>query len=139
MMVVLDTNVLSELMKVEPNPQVIAWLDALPTASVWTTSITIFEVHFGLQILPDGKRKSALQHAFDAMLAKDLEYHVLDFDRASAIQAGKISADLHSLGRPVEIRDVQIAGIVSARRAVLATRNAKHFLDIDISIVNPWD
>ena len=138
MMLVLDTNVISELMKSEPDPQVIAWLDAQSMDSVWTTSISIFEISFGLHALPDGKRKKALQDAFDGMLAEDLEYHVLDFDRAAAIRAGEISAYLHSLGRPVEIRDVQIAGIVSVRHAILATRNLKHFKDIDISLVNPW-
>ena len=138
MMLVLDTNVISELMKTEPDPQVIAWLDAQSTGSVWTTSISIFEISFGLNALPEGKRKRALQDAFDAMLAEDLEYHVLDFDRVAANRAGEISANLHGLGRPVEIRDVQIAGIVSVRHAILATRNLKHFKDTDTSLVNPW-
>lgn len=139
MMLVLDTNVISELMKTEPDPQVIAWLDAHSSGSVWTTSISIFEISFGLNALPAGKRKRALQDAFEAMIAEDLEYHVLDFDRAAANRAGEISANLHGLGRPVEIRDVQIAGIVSVRHAILATRNLKHFKDTDISLVNPWD
>ena len=138
MMLVLDTNVISELMKTEPDPQVIAWLDAQSTGSVWTTSISIFEISFGLNALPEGKRKRALQDAFDAMLAEDLDYHVLDFDRVAANRAGEISANLHGLGRPVEIRDVQIAGIVSVRHAILATRNLKHFKDTDTSLVNPW-
>ena len=72
------------------------------------------------------------------MLAEELERHVLDFDRASAIGAGEISATLHGLGRPVEVRDVQIAGIVSVRHATLATRNFKHFQDTSISLINPW-
>jgi predicted nucleic acid-binding protein len=67
-----------------------------------------------------------------------LEYHVLDFDRAAAIRAGEISATLHGLGRPVEVRDVPIAGIVSVRHAILATRNLKRFQNTNISIVNPW-
>ena len=138
MMHVLDTNVISELMKTDPDPQVIAWLDAQSTGSVWTTSISIFEISFGLNALPDGKRKRALQNAFEAMLAEDLDYHVLDFDRAAANRAGEISAKLHGLGRPVKIRDVQIAGIVTVRNGILATRNLKHFQDTDISLVNPW-
>ena len=138
MMHVLDTNVISELMKTDPDPQVIAWLDAQSTGSVWTTSISIFEISFGLHALPDGKRKRTLQNAFEAMLADDLEYHVLDFDRAAANRAGEISAKMHGLGRPVEIRDVQIAGIVSGRNAILATRNLKHGRDTEISLVNPW-
>lgn len=138
MMLVLDTNVISELMKAEPDPRVIAWLDSQPAISVWTTSVSVFEISFGLNSLPDGKRKDVLQDAFEAMLADDLEYHVLDFDRAAAIRAGEISAQLHGLGRPVEVRDVQIAGIVSVRQAILATRNLKHFQDTNISLVNPW-
>jgi predicted nucleic acid-binding protein len=138
MMLVLDTNVISELMKAEPHPRVIAWLDSQPSISVWTTSVSVFEISFGLNSLPDGKRKSVLQDAFEAMLADDLEYHVLDFDRPAAIRAGEISAKLHGLSRPVEVRDVQIAGIVSVRQAILATRNLKHFQDTNISLVNPW-
>ena len=139
MMLVLDTNVISELMKFEPDRQLIAWLDAQSTDSVWTTSISVFEIRFGLEILPSGKRKKALQDAFDAMLGEELSDHVLDFDRVAAVQAGEIAARLHGLGRPVEIRDVQIAGIVSVRHAILATRNLKHFQDTGISLVNPWD
>jgi toxin FitB len=137
-MLVLDTNVISELMKVEPDPVVIAWLDAQASDSVWTTSISVFEISFGLNSLPDSKRKRALQEAFEAMLAEELEHHVLDFDQAAADRAGEISAKLHGLGRPVEIRDVQIAGIVSVRHSVLATRNLKHFRDTGISLVDPW-
>jgi len=138
MMLVLDTNVISELMKVEPDPQVIAWLDSRSTGSVWTTSVSVFEISFGLNSLPDGKRKRALQDAFEAMLAEELEHHVLGFDHAAANRAGEISAKLHGLGRPVEVRDMQIAGIVSVRHALLATRNFKHFQDTGISLINPW-
>lgn len=139
MMLVLDTNVISEVMKAKPDPQVIAWLDSQPSSSVWTTSVSVFEIGFGLRTLPDGKRKRVLQDAFEVMLTEDLGYHILDFDRAVAHRAGEISAKLHGLGRSVEVRDVQIAGIVSVRHAYLATRNSKYFRDIDISLVNPWD
>jgi len=73
MMLVLDTNVISELMKVEPDPQVIGWLDSQSTGSVWTTSVSVFEISFGLNSSPDGKRKRALKDAFEAMLAEELE------------------------------------------------------------------
>ena len=138
MMFVLDTNVISELMNVKPEPAVIAWLDSQSPDSVWITSISVFEISFGLNSLPNGKRKRALQEAFANMLAEELEHHVLDFDQAAADRAGEISAQLHSLGRTVEVRDVQIAGIVSVRRATLATRNVKHFRDTGIAVVNPW-
>lgn len=138
MMLVLDTSVISEVMKAKPDPQVITWLDSQPSNSVWTTSVSVFEISFGLNSLPDGKRKRALQDAFEAMLKEELRHHILDFDRAAAKRAGEISAKLHGLGRPVEVRDVQIAGIVSVRHAILATRNSKHFHDMNISLVNPW-
>lgn len=137
-MLVLDTNVISELMKVKPDPAVVNWLDGQTPDSVWITSISVFEISFGLNSLPNGKRKRALQQAFENMLAEDLEHHVLDFDQAAAERAGEISAKLHSLGRAVEVRDVQIAGIVSVRHATLATRNLKHFRDTGIASVNPW-
>ena len=138
-MIILDTNVISELMKVAPNELVIDWLDAQGAESVWTTSVCVFEISFGIQRLPEGKRKRALRSAFDAVLEDDLQRHVLDFDLAAAEAAGLISAHLESVGRPVEIRDVQIAGIVAARRATLATGNTKHFRDTSIATVNPWE
>lgn len=119
MMVVLDTNVISELMKAEPDSRVVAWLDAQPPETVWTTSISVFEISFGLNSLPEGRRKLSLRAAFEAMLAEDLQHHVLDFDQLAAERAGQISAKLRGLGCPVEIRDVQIAGIISVRHASL--------------------
>lgn len=86
----------------------------------------------------DGRRKRQLQAAFEAMLSEELQSHVLNFDQVAAEKAGQLSAQLHAVGRPVEIRDVQIAGIVAARHATLATRNKKHFDETGIPIVDPW-
>ena len=138
-MIVLDSNVISELMKSNPEPLVIAWIDAQQSKEIWTTSICVFEISFGLNILPDGKRKRALREAFDKALKVDLKGQVLDFDVLAAEHAGQISARVHAVGRPVEIRDIQIAGIVEANAATLATRNTKHFADSQIALVNPWD
>ncbi len=138
MMIALDTNVISELMKLEPDARLIHWLDSHPPESVWTTSISVFEISFGLHSLPEGRRKRLLQEAFVAMLGEELQNHILDFDQIAAQRAAKISAVLHAIGRPVEIRDVQIAGIVAARNAVLATRNVKHFRDTGIVVIDPF-
>ena len=138
-MIVLDSNVISELMKTNPEPLVIAWLDAQHSKEIWTTSICVFEISFGLNILPDGKRKRALREAFDKALQVDLKGQVLDFDVLAAEHAGEISARVHAVGRPVEIRDIQIAAIVDANAATLATRNTKHFVDSQIALINPWD
>lgn len=137
-MIILDTNVLSALMLKEPDRSVVAWLDAQPSESIWTTSITAFEIAFGLAILPKGKRRSSLEGAFAAAMAEDLANRVLAFDADSAFHASAMAARARAAGRPVEIRDVQIAGIVGARRAQLATRNTKHFDGFGLSVVDPW-
>ena len=138
-MIVLDTNVLSALMRAEPDRPVVRWLDRLAAESIWTTSITVFEVRFGLEVLPAGERKAALQHAFDQVISEDLRGRVLDFDARAASVAGEIAAKLRALGRPVDMRDAQIAGIIAARRATLATRNVRHFVDAGIPVIDPWN
>ncbi len=137
-MIVLDTNVVSELMKRSPQKAVVAWLDAQPSKSIWTTSITVFEIFFGIETLPGGKRQTAIRKAFESALENELEGRVLNFDLASASESAMISAALHRVGRPVDVREVQIAGIVSARHATLATRNTKHFADAGVALVDPW-
>ena len=137
-MIVLDTNVISALMQSTPDPTVVDWLDAQPAESVWTTSVCVFEVLYGLETMTTGKRR-ALQEAFEQTLQQDMEGRILDFDVAAARQAATISAKLHAAGRPVEIRDVQIAGIVAARHGTLATRNTRHFIDSGLPLVNPWE
>ena len=137
-MIILDTNVISALMRREPDPNVVAWLDGLPAESSWTTSVTVFEVRLGLEILEAGRRRLQLEEAFDRALEEDFEGRVLPFDVAAAQAAGRIAADRHRAGRTVEIRDVQIAGIAKARRATLATRNTRHFEGCGVALVDPW-
>ena len=136
-MIILDTSVLSALMRRTPDKGVIAWLDRQPRTSVWTTAVTILEVRFGLQILPAGKRRTLLIQAFEATL-ESIGHRVAPFDAAAAQQAGDLMASRQKKGRPVELRDTMIAGIVLARNATIATRNTKHFDDISASVVNPW-
>jgi len=136
--IVLDTNVVSALMRREPDPIVVAWLDGLPPESVWTTSITVFEVRLGLEIIEEGRRRRHLEEAFAKALEEDFENRVLSFDEAAAQAAGRIAADRRRAGRPVEIRDVQIAGIVSVRKATLATHNTRHFEGCNLVLVDPW-
>ena len=137
-MILLDTNVISALMRRESDPAVVGWLDRLPAESVWITSITIFEVRFGLDLLAAGRRRRQLEEAFVKALAEDFENRVLAFDRAAAEAAAGIAARERRAGRTIEIRDVQIAGIAAARRATLATRNVRHFEGLGVSLVNPW-
>ncbi len=137
-MILLDTNVLSALMQREPDQTVVAWLDEQPSESIWTTSITIFEVRMWLELLAKGRRRSQLEQEFDRLLIEDLDGRVQLFDRAAAEAAGTIAASRQRAGRTVEIRDIQIAGIASSRKATLATRNMRHFDGLGIRLVNPW-
>jgi predicted nucleic acid-binding protein len=137
-MIILDTNVLSTLMRTVPEPAVVAWLDRQPAESVWITSITLFETRLGLALLPSGRRRQMLEAAFDRLLIEDLENRVLDFDSTAANEAAALAAARQKDGRPVDMRDTQIAGIALARRATLATRNVRHFANLKISIVDPW-
>jgi predicted nucleic acid-binding protein len=136
-MIVLDTNVLSALMRSAPDKNVVAWLDRQPRTSIWTTSVTVLEVQFGLQIMVGGKRQNALRQAFKEVLAS-VGHRVLPFDAAAAQQAGDLMATRQKKGRPVELRDTMIAGIVLVQRATLATRNTSHFDDISTLLIDPW-
>jgi toxin FitB len=137
-MIILDTNVLAALMRNVPEAPVVAWLDRQPVESVWITSLTLFEARLGLALLPSGRRRTALETAFARLLKEDLENRVLDFDSAAATEAASLAAARQKIGRPVDMRDTQIAGIALTRRATLATRNVRHFSDLRISIVDPW-
>ncbi|MGH6630395.1 MAG: type II toxin-antitoxin system VapC family toxin [Burkholderiales bacterium] len=138
-MIVLDTNVLSALMRRSPEAVVVAWLDRQPAESVWITSVTLFEARLGLALLPPGRRRRALEGAFARLLEEDLENRVLDFDSAAASEAASLAAERQKAGRPVDMRDTQIAGIALARRATLATRNVRHFADLKVPVVDPWE
>ena len=137
-MIVLDTNVLSALMQAEPDRAVVRWLNGLAPESIWTTSITLFEVQFGIDVLPDGERKTALQNAFHQAIYVDMQGRILDFDAPAAAAAATIAVRQRALGRPVDMRDAQTAGIIAARRATLATRNVRHFADTGLALVDPW-
>lgn len=138
-MIILDTNVLSALMQQQPDPQVVAWLDDQSAESIWLSSITLFEARYGLALLAMSQRKSILQERFDQLLQNDLQNRVLQFDANAATQAAQLAADRKARGRPVDMRDTFIAGIALARRATLATRNVRHFDDLSVPVVNPWE
>lgn len=137
-MIILDTNVISALMRREADTAIVAWLDRQPADSVWITAITLFETRLGLALLAKGRRRQTLEAAFGRLLTEDLENRVLDFDGAAAIEAASLAAERQKAGRPVDMRDTQIAGIALARRATLATGNVRHFADLRIRVVNPW-
>ncbi len=137
-MIILDTNVLSALMRTSPDAAVVRWLDAQPAESIWVTSITVFETHLGLALLPQGRRRRALEAAFARLLEDDLENRVLDFDVNAAASAAVLAAGRQRAGRPADIRDTLIAGIALARHGTVATRNVRHFADLKVPVVDPW-
>jgi toxin FitB len=138
-MTVLDTNVLSALMRKAPDPIVVGWLNRQPADSIWITSVTLFETRFGLALLAPGHRRKALETAFEQVLNEDLQHRVLDLDAPAAGEAAALAARRQKAGRPIDVRDTLIAGIILARRATLATRNVKHFGDLDVPVVDPWE
>jgi hypothetical protein len=138
-MILLDTNVISELMGPAPEQRVAHWMDLQSRSSLWTTSINIYETRSGLFAMPTGKRRAALEEKFEQLLQSAFTGRILDFDSDSALRAAELCAYRRKRGRPVDARDTMIAGIVLASHAKLATRNVKHFEDIASSVVNPWE
>jgi len=138
-MIVLDTNVISEIMLPAPNPQVLRWVDQQPPRSIWITTVTLYEIRFGLQSMPAGKKQAALSTLLERWLVEVVQNRIAGFDEAAARQAATLGAALKLRGRPRDPRDTMIAGIVLASHATLATRNVKHFEDIAKSVVNPWE
>ncbi|MGH6917120.1 MAG: type II toxin-antitoxin system VapC family toxin [Geminicoccaceae bacterium] len=137
-MIILDTNVISALMRQGADPVVVGWLDSQPSESIWTTAVTVFEVHFGLELLARGRRRRQLEDEFARALDEDFEGRILPFEQSAARAAASIAARRRQEGRSIEIRDALIAGIASTRRATLATRNTRHFADLGIALMDPW-
>lgn len=125
-------------MRREPEAAVVTWLNDQPAESIWTTSITVFEVRTGLELLRPSRRRARLERAFDGLLAEELEGRIQSFDQAAAIAAGTIAAARQRTGLSLEFRDVQVAGIATARKATLATRNLRHFDGLAVDLVDPW-
>lgn len=119
-------------------PVVLAWLDQQPRHSIWTTSVTIFEIRFGLAVMPLGRRRTRLETDFEGSIREDLEGRILPFDAIAAEKTATLMAMRRQAGRPAELRDSMIAGIAIAHRATLATRNTRNFENMPVPVVNPW-
>jgi predicted nucleic acid-binding protein len=137
-MIILDTDVLSELMKAAPAPIVVDWTDAQPAASLYTTSITQAEILHGILILSPGKRRSGLEAAATAMFAEDFGGRILGFDAGAAWPYALIASGRRRAGRPISHFDAQIAAIARATGAILATRNLADFEGCGLNLVDPW-
>lgn len=137
-MIVLDTNVVSELMRREPDPRVMTWIARQPMAGVFTTTLTQAEIYYGLALLPEGRRRDDLLAAARAMFEVDLAGRVLPFDSDAASAYPGIAAGRKQDDKPISQVDAQIAAITRSRGARLATRNVRDFADCGITIVDPW-
>jgi toxin FitB len=136
--IVLDTNVVSEIMRLKPEPAVIAWLDAQAPGDLWLTSIVAAELMFGVARLPDGARKRQLAQALQATLEEDLAGRVLPFDLPCASVYADLCAQRERAGLPAAMADAQIAATCLAHGATLATRNRSHFEGLGLAIIDPW-
>jgi toxin FitB len=136
-MIILDTNVISSLIREPADKVVMDWLDQQPRTSVWITAITMLEIHFGLEIMAHGRRKLARMKAFGQLIGHVLERRIAPFDAAAAQATAALMGARQRRGEPRDLRDSMIAGIALARRAVLATHNVRRFDDANIEIVNP--
>jgi toxin FitB len=137
-MIVLDTNVLSEVMRERPEPSVSAWFRASPRTELWTSSIVIAELVSGIDRMPTGRKQRVLREAVEGMIAGDFRGQILRFDVPSARCYGQILASRQHLGQPITQMDALIAATALANGATLATRNIADFENCGVRLVNPW-
>ena len=137
-MFVLDTNVVSELMRERPQPEVLAWLDSQLTDKLFMTAVTEAEIRTGIAVLPEGERRHGLAVAADRAFGVFFADRILPFDSDTAQAYAVIAAERRAAGRPISQADCQIAAISRSCRASVATRNAGDFEGCGIDVINPW-
>ncbi len=137
-MIVLDTNVLSELMRPTPSTQVVRWAMSRPAGELFTTTITEAEIFYGIELLAKGKRRAGLQAAAEAMFADDFAGRVIGFDSQAARAFATIAARRRVLGKPISHSDAQIVAIAQLHGAALATRDVADFESCNIEVIDPW-
>jgi toxin FitB len=136
--IILDTNVLSELMRLRPERVVFDWVARQPAASLYSSTITQAEILYGLARMPTGRRRNDLLTQYRAMMAEDFAGRLLPFDEPAAEAYGPLMASQQRAGRSVAAHDVQIASIALSRGAAVATRNITHFQGCGVELINPW-
>jgi len=136
--ILLDTNVVSEVIKARPDPMVARWLAGRATDDVYVSAVTEAELRFGVALLPEGRRRAALADAIEGLMRKDFVGRILPFDSDAAVEYAALAASRRLAGRPISVPDAQIAAIARARGAVLATRNVADFERSGIEIIDPW-
>ena len=138
-MILLDTNVISEVMRAQPEPHVLAWLQAQAIQELATTTITLAEIGVGLARMPESRRRFSLETKFQAFVSRGLGPRVFGFDAVAASVYGELVATRERRGRPLNGFDGLIAAIAHSQDAAIATRNVGDFADCGVSVVNPWD
>ncbi|NDW06037.1 type II toxin-antitoxin system VapC family toxin [Jiella pacifica] len=137
-MIILDTNVISEVMRPLPERRVVDWLDQQNMDAVFLTAISEAELQYGIAIMPRGRRKNLLAESLEATLVEDFGGRILPFDSKAAQAYAFLRAKRRATGRPIKEMDTQIAAIAATRGAEIATRNVRDFDDCGITIFNPW-
>jgi predicted nucleic acid-binding protein len=138
MMILLDTNVLSEIMQLRPEPAVLAWIDSQEADGLWTCSIVVAEVLSGLDLMPSGKRQTQLREKAEFMFSTLFADRIFPLDEAAARVYGAVLKTRRSLGRPIDEMDALIAATALVHGATLATRNISDFESTGIALINPW-
>lgn len=138
-MIVVDTNVISEVMRPQPSPAVLSWLNAQDGNQLFITTVTLAEISYGLRILPDGQRRWQLHSRFEQFIAQAFEERVLDFTASAARSYAEIMGHRKEMGHPMSLLDGQIAGIAHAHGFTVATRNIKDFENCGLDLINPFE
>lgn len=138
-MILLDTNIISEMMKKNPTNKVITWIDRQEVTELFISTITIAEIAYGINALPKGVRRRSIEEAFFKTIDGAFKHRILSFDEAAAHIYGKIMGMRKSLGKPLSVLDGQIAAIALTQEATVATRNIRDFSDCELSLINPFE
>lgn len=137
-MIILDTNVLSEMLRPMPDENVPAWMARQPVSQLFTTCVTEAEIRYGVARLPSGQRKTDLLAAIEGVFGEDLSGRILPFDSEAARASAGIVSQRERSGRPISQFDAQIAAIAASRGADIATRNVSDFEGCGVGLINPW-
>lgn len=138
-MLLLDTNLVSELMRPQPEARILAWVAAQPLSEMAIATVTLMEIRFGIAVLPQGKRRTDLDTKFRQLLVQAFPNRILSFDETAADACAELRAARQRIGRPIAIEDGMIAAIARTHGAAVVTRDVGGFQDCGVHLINPWE